>query len=105
MIPFLKWATPHAIEACLGIFIAIGAGVVTGNGILGAVVGFGAFLFVGVRDQMKAETEKQQAVAEARKKIYDCVVDHGVKMRIDDKQWAKGCRIDPETGAVIEAAG
>jgi hypothetical protein len=52
-------------------------------------------LFVG-RPQ-----EIRHACAQAKKEVYDNLLDAGSQITINGKEWKKGCQVDPGTGEVV----
>jgi hypothetical protein len=84
-----------------GVFIAAGAHSFTGDSTIGFWTGMALFLLSIGAIAVGYNQEKRRACAKVRKEIYDSVVDAGQSIIVNGKAWTKGCRVDPDTSAVI----
>jgi hypothetical protein len=98
----------------VSVFVCLGAMAIFGGwiGLVVAAVVIGAFLLfetLSTNEHNKKIDEHNKKVAEDRKRLldeqakcHDFMVEQGHNIVYNDKPWRKGCRINPETGAMIE---
>jgi hypothetical protein len=85
----------------------VGSGIIVwwGCGSLGAGIAVAIIWFLILmlcKMSVDHDKEVRQVSAEVHRDIFDQIVERGGKAVFNGQDWKKGCRIDPETDAVIE---
>jgi hypothetical protein len=84
-----------------GAFLVLGAHCITGNSLIGWVAAVALALLCMKSVAIRGDQEKRHARAQAKKEVYDNLLDAGSQITINGKEWKKGCWVNPETGDVI----
>jgi hypothetical protein len=81
--------------------IGVGSAAIFGDSIIAYAIGVGCVVAI-IWLWEDADKRAKQAVADERKRLFDEDIAQGNKVNYGGKDWRQGCRIDPETGAMIE---